>query len=257
MINIKINDLVVRISYNKDTIFKITRIENQTVYLQGVYIRLMADAVLSDLELVDDGLLEKNNQKERNKINAVLNINRKRSTHMTGKILHIDGDINYLEKCLNLYKDIGIPAYGIHLEESDFHNHIVDLIYQVDPDIVVLTGHDSYNRKGVKDLDNYLNTKSYISAVKEIRKHYSKDHIFIFAGGCQSNYEALLACGCNYASSPKRVNIDVFDPALVAIKAAITPFNQIIDLKDVSKNISLDKELLSGIESYGKMRLLL
>ncbi len=254
MINIKVNDYVVRISYNKDIVFKIVSI-NEEVLLQGVYTRLCATAKLEDLELVSNEEFNKHKQRHESKVKSLFS-GKKRSYHMTGKILHIDGDKVYLEQCLNLYKDLKIPAYGIHLKEHEFKSHVLDLIYQVDPDIVVLTGHDSYNRNGIKDLNNYLTTSHFMGAVKEIRRHYSKDHIFIFAGGCQSNFEALLAAGCNYASSPKRINIDVYDPAIVAIKAAITPFNQIINLTDLSKNITLDKSLLSGIESYGKMRLL-
>ncbi len=257
MIIIQINDYVVRISYNKDIIFKITEINNEEVILQGIFTRLRATALISDLVVIDNSEIELYKEQNNKKIKSILNINKKRSYHMTGKILHIDGDSLYLEQCINLYKELKIPAYGVYLKEYNFKEHILGLIYQVDPDIVILTGHDSYNKRGVKDLNNYLTTNYFIDAVKEIRKHYSKDHIFIFAGGCQSNFEALLAAGCNYASSPKRVNIDVYDPALVAIKAAITPFNQIINLTDLSKTISMDKSLLSGVESYGKMRLLL
>ncbi len=256
MIIIKVNDKVVRISYNKDIVFKIVSIKNDEAILQGVFTRLSADAVLSDLEYADNSVIDDYKQKSSLRIKSILNT-KKRSYHMTGKILHVDGDQLYLEQCLDLYKELKIPAYGIYLKEENFKEKILELIYQVDPDIVVLTGHDSYNRQGVKDLDNYLTTSHFIGAVREIRKHYSKDHIFIFAGGCQSNFEALLASGCNYASSPKRINIDVYDPAIVAIKAAITPFNQIVNLTDLSKSLSLDKSLLSGVESYGKMRLLL
>lgn len=257
MIIIQINDCVVRISYNKDIVFKIKEITNEEVILQGMFTRLSATAPLSDLVLADTHDITKYEERNNKKLKSILSINKKRSYHMTGKILHIDGDQYYLEQCLNLYKELKIPAYGVFLKESNFKEHILELIHQVDPDIVILTGHDSYNKRGVKDLNNYLTTNYFIDAVKEIRRHYSKDHIFIFAGGCQSNFEALLAAGCNYASSPKRINIDVYDPALVAIKAAITPFNQIINLTDISKTISMDKSLLSGVESYGKLRLLL
>ncbi len=256
MIVIKISDYVVRKSHNKDIVFKIIDIKNDIAVLRGEFVRLTANSPINDLVLADlsDINLYKNNTDR--KLKKILDNSRKRSYHMTGKILHIDGDQQYLEQCISLYKELKIPAYGIHLKESDFKDKILDLIYQVDPDIVILTGHDSYNKRGIKDLNNYLTTSYFVETVKEIRRHYSKDHIFIFAGGCQSNFEALLASGCNYASSPKRLNIDVYDPALVAIKAAITPFNQIINLNDMTKTISLDKGLLSGIESYGKLRLL-
>ena len=79
----------------------------------------------------------------------------------------------------------------------------------------------------------------------------------VFAGACQSNFEALMAAGANFASSPKRVNIDAYDPAIIAIKAATTPFNSIISLEEVKGLIDNEKQGVSGIESYGKMRLFL
>ena len=177
--------------------------------------------------------------------------------HMTGKILHIDGDKVYLDKCLELYEKLKLPAYGVYMDESLIKEHILELIDKLDPDIIVLTGHDAYNQKGIKDLDNYRNTNDYIDAVKLIRKHYSKDHIFIFAGACQSNFEALMAAGANFASSPKRVNIDAYDPAIIAIKAATTPFTNIISLEEIKTLIDNQKQGISGVESYGKMRLFL
>ena len=176
---------------------------------------------------------------------------------MTGKILHIDGDKNYLDKCLALYEKLKLKAYGVYMEEGAIKDHILELIDKLDPDIIVLTGHDAYNQQGIKDLNNYRNTSDYIEAVKLIRKHYSKDHILVFAGACQSNFEALMAAGANFASSPKRVNIDAYDPAIIAIKAATTPFSSIISLEEVKSLIDNEKQGVSGIESYGKMRLFL
>ena len=47
---LKRGDLVTRISYNHDTIFKITNIKNDIYYLKGLEVRLYADAPLNDLE---------------------------------------------------------------------------------------------------------------------------------------------------------------------------------------------------------------
>ena len=143
------------------------------------------------------------------------------------------------------------------MEECLIKDHILELIDKLNPDIIVITGHDAYNQKGIKDLNNYRNTTDYIEAVKLIRKHYSKDHIFIFAGACQSNFEAIMASGANFASSPKRVNIDAYDPAIIAIKAATTPFNEIINLEEIVDLLESKKNGISGVESYGKMRLFL
>lgn len=253
---IKINDYVSRISYNHDIIFKVISINDNNVLLEGYEKRLVASADISDLVIVDNIKILESEKVTNNRINGIKKLSRYKM-HMTGKILHIDADKDYLSKCLKLYEELSLPAYGIHMNEASIKNHILDLIEQLDPDIVILTGHDSYNKQGLKDLKNYRNTTDYVDAVKKIRKHYSKDHIFVFAGACQSNFEAIMASGANFASSPKRVNIDAYDPAIVAIKAATTPFNQIIDIEEIKDVLDSKKNGISGVESYGKMRLFL
>lgn len=252
----KVNDYVSRISYNHDVIFKIIEIKNDEVLLEGYEKRLIATAKISDLALVDELMILSVEESSNDRIKGIKKLSRYKM-HMTGKILHIDADKVYLEKCLKLYEELSLPAYGVYMNESDIKVHILDLIDQLDPDIVILTGHDSYNKQGIKDLKNYRNTMDYVEAVKKIRKHYSKDHIFVFAGACQSNFEAIIASGANFASSPKRVNIDAYDPAIIAIKAATTPFNEIINIEDIKDILDSKKSGISGIESYGKMRLFL
>ncbi len=253
----KINDIVGRISYNKDIIFRIRKIVNNTAILEGVYIRLFATAPLDDLVLIEHDEIQRLDSKDMDYYQQVIQSNKKKSRHLTGKILHIDSDQSYLKKCLKLYEEIGIYAYGVFLDEPDFYKHIVSLIEQVNPDIVILTGHDSFNKKDIKDLNNYTNTLDYIKAIKEIRKKYSKDHIFIFAGACQSNFEALIAAGANFASSPKRINIDAYDPAIVGIKAATTALSELVSGVEIYSHSAVKSGGISGVESYGKMRLLL
>ena len=49
-----VGDYVVRISYNRDVMFRITYIlPNQVAKLKGVSYRIIADAPLSDLEIVE------------------------------------------------------------------------------------------------------------------------------------------------------------------------------------------------------------
>ena len=252
----KINDYVSRISYNHDVIFQIIDIKGDVAILEGFQERLIANAPFTDLILVDEIRLKENERNSISRISGIKKLSRHK-VHMTGKILHIDSDEKYLEKCLKLYEELSLPAYGVYMKEENIKNHILELIEQLDPDIIILTGHDSYNKKGIKELKNYRNTTMFVDAVKLIRKHYSKDHIFVFAGACQSNFEALIASGANFASSPKRVNIDAYDPAIIAIKAATTPFNDIINIEEVKDLLEAKKDGISGIESYGKMRLFL
>ena len=252
----KVNDYVSRISHNHDIIFRITKIMDDIVILEGIEKRLIANSYVSDLVLVSQETVDKVEQFSLNRIKNITKLSRHK-LHMTGKILHIDSDEMYLDKCLKLYEQLSLPAYGVFMSEDKIKDRILSLIDELNPDIIVLTGHDSYNKKVIKDLNNYRNTTDYVEAVKKIRKIYSKDHIFVFAGACQSNFEAIMASGANFASSPKRVNIDAYDPAIVAIKAATTPFTNIINIEEIKDLLEAKKDGISGVESYGKMRLFL
>lgn len=253
----KKGDIVTRKSYNNDIIFVIHEIVDSIAILQGVYIRLVADSILSDLQIVDDGLLSRYEQEDLNYQNNIIDSYKDKISHITGKILHFDSDQMYLNKCLSLYKSLNIYAYGIVLNEKDFVNNVINYIKKIRPNIIVLTGHDSYNKKGLTDLNNYKNTINYMKAVIKIREFYSLDDLCIFAGACSSNFEALIASGANFASSIDRNNIEAYDPAIVAILAAITPFNQIIDINSLYNFSKMKKGSIGGIETYGKMRLLI
>lgn len=249
-------NIVGRISHHSDVIFVIQRIEGNIAYLQGLYIRLVADSPLEDLVLIDDNALLRYNESKLEYEKSLISSYKKKIGHITGKILHLDSDPFYLTKCLNLYQSLGLYSYGVELEESQMANHILDYVKKVRPNIVVLTGHDSYNNRGIEDLRNYKNTKNFMKAIARIREQFSLDDISIFAGACGSNAEALIASGANYASSFDRKNIEAFDPAIVAVMVAITPFNQIVDIENLYNFSKLKKGSIGGIESYGKMRLL-
>ena len=69
-----------------------------------------------------------------------------------------------------------------------------------------------------RDIYNYRNSRHFIQTVKEARK-YDETHeknLVIFAGACQSYFEALMDAGANFASSPARILIDFLDPLIVA-----------------------------------------
>lgn len=251
------HSIVGRVSYNKDIIFEIIKIENNNALLKGVFVRLIADAPLSDLVLISDKEINKRFEFEQENYNMFIENAQNKLRHITGKILHVDSDNEYLKKCLRVYKDLNLYAYGVCLDEEDFAKEIMGLVEFTRPDIIVLTGHDAYNKKGLYDLKNYLNSNFFCQTILEIRKVYTKDEMFIFAGACQSNFEALIASGANFASSPNRENIDAYDPAIVAVKASTTHITNFIDIEHVFSHTNTNHNSISGIESYGKMRLLL
>lgn len=250
-------DIVGRISHNCDVIFIIDDIVDSIAVLQGVYVRLVADAPLDDLKLLDTEFLARYETDDLDYQKSIIDSYKTKISHITGKILHLDSDPTYLNKCLNLYRSLNIYAVGMVISEMNLSNHILDYIRQVRPNIIVITGHDSYNRKGLKDLKNYRNTSHFLKAIIKVREYYSLDDICIYAGACGSNFEALIAGGANFASSIDRNNIEAYDPAIVAILAAITPMNQIIEIKNLYNYSKMKKGSIGGIETYGKMRLLI
>lgn len=245
----RIGDLVTRKSYNNDVVFKIINIIEDNYILKGVSIRLYADSYEEDLTLVEDG--------EKNDFNPELNdyrtLDRNEYFYLPGRVLHIDGDKDYLKSCLEFYKKNKIKAYGIYLDESEFSNNIVSLLKKFNPDILVLTGHDAFYRKK-RNNTQYKNTSNFVEAVKEARK-FEKSHekLIIISGACQSNYEELIKAGSNFASSPKKVNIHALDPAIVATMIAFSDKNTNIDLIKILNSTRYKSDGMGGIITKGTM----
>ena len=243
-----IGDYVTRNSYNNDIVFKIIGIENDIYYLKGMCIRLYADSYKDDLVLCED-YAEKD--KFMPSIDEYRELNRNEYFYLPGRILHLDGDREYLEKCLSFYKKNKIKAYGFFMKETEMINQVNELLTKYNPDILVLTGHDSFSRT---KRNKYKNTSSFVSSVLEARK-YEKSHekLFIIAGACQSNYEDLIKAGANFASSPKRINIHALDPAIVASRVSLSEITKDIDLKGILEGTKYGKDGMGGIITKGTM----
>jgi spore coat assembly protein len=250
---IKKGDLVTRKSYDHDTIFKVTNIKNNVYYLKGLDVRLYADSDLKDLvkyveETIEEDFLVK--------IKDELILDRSDFFYMPAKILHLDGDNDYLSRCLKFYKDAGVFAVGKKVHEIDIASNIKSYIDEVKPDIIIITGHDAYYRKkgDVENIKNYKNTENFVRAVREARKlEKSHDKLIIIAGACQSYYEELIKAGANYASSPKRVNIHALDPAIIAVSISLTERNKEIDLFNLLEKTKYGSEGMGGIMGNGLM----
>ena len=112
---LKINDLVTRKSYGNDVLFKITDINGTIASLKGVNIRLIADADINDLSRSNGDDIE-GEKSFLDRINVYADLDRKDYFYLPGKILHIDSDEDYLNRCLEYYKKMGIWAMGIKEE---------------------------------------------------------------------------------------------------------------------------------------------
>ena len=249
----RIGDYVSRISHKHDIVFKIVGFDKDIVYLYGVDFRLCADSKVDDLVKVEDY----SNDEDRKIVQENIRdykFDRNQFFYLPGKILHIDSDGDYLDRCMDFYKNMNIKANGIVILETEVADRIYDLLVQYRPDIVVITGHDSYNNKDINSIDNYENTINYINAVKAARKYErSQDKLIIIAGACQSNYEELIKAGANFASSPKRVNIHALDPAIIASSIALSDKHENIELIKIIDKTKYGKDGVGGIISNGTM----
>lgn len=263
-----IGDYVVRQSYNKDILFRITYISpNQMAKLKGVSYRVVADAPIGDLILADGMRFTNQETDTMNKIQqTVEKIIKKRneeakakgsSLMKTGTVLHVDGDSFYLNLCLKYYETLGISVIGEHVPEVEQPKKIKYLIEKYSPDILVLTGHDALNKnyKSLQDISEYRNSSYFIEAVKRARSiKPTMDSLVIFAGACQSYFEGILAAGADYAASPGRVLIHALDPVFIVEKIAHCPFNQVLPIEDALENTITKFNGLGGYEILGKCR---
>ena len=244
---LKVGELVTRKSHNNDIVFKIIEIKDNIYYLKGIDVRLYADSTVDDLVLVNDVKSDKFSPE----IMEYRDLNRDEYFYLPGTILHVDGDNEYLDKCMNFYKKNKAKAYGIHIAEDKMASSIDSLLDKYKPDILVLTGHDSFSRnKRVQ----YKNTSNFVNAVIEARKkEKAHDKLFIIAGACQSNYEDLIKAGANFASSPKRINIHALDPAIVATCLSFSDKNDNIDIIKILNETKYGPSGMGGIITKGSM----
>lgn len=160
------------------------------------------------------------------------------------------GDRRYSEKSARYYKKMGLDAIVKNIAESKQPNMVRQLLEKYNPDVLVITGHDAMLKKGMNysNIYNYRNSKNFINTVKEARKWArSSNKLVIFAGACQSYFEALIEAGADFASSPGRILIDFIDPLIVAEKVAITDRTRFVSSYEIAREI---KEGEKGIRRH-------
>lgn len=245
----QLGDLVTRKSYDNDIVFRVVGIKDDSYILKGVFVRLFADSPKDDLkiytQLEDDDFAPD--------IEAYRNLERNEYFYLPGRILHIDGDNDYLDKCMKFYKKNKLKAFGVYSSVDELVTTVEKNLDKYNPDILVITGHDAYFRKK-RNESGYKNTDKFIEAVKVARKYeHSHEKLFIIAGACQSNYEELIKAGANFASSPKRINIHALDPAIIASCLAFSDKNNNIDLIKILDKTKYGSDGIGGIITKGTM----
>jgi spore coat assembly protein len=288
MSKIAVGDIVGRISHGSDVLFKVMDIiegpDGSTALLRGLDIRLYADAPVADLEKKNPSDISKSRQEFIKKNSECMRriferrvVDKSRSFlrggvtvknptkaddpeyfEIPGSVLHLDGDKDYLDLCMTTYSQLSIPAHGFHVPEEKQPQVVVDYLKEYTPDILVMTGHDGLirNNGDFKELKNYRNSPYFVEAVRKARAFDpGRDDLIIFAGACQSHYEALIAAGANFASSPQRVLIHAFDPVFIVEKLAYSSIYDTLTVKDIISNTITGMDGVGGIETRGCFRL--
>ena len=174
MSEIKIGDIVARKSYGCDVFFKVVDISERDgeriLTLKGISYRIEADAPESDLEVQPEVKVREYRDRcwREAELTAADRMSNARyySYYMPrsrgwrkkvyyrdtandeagkikrpGKVLHLDGDKDYLENCIAEYKKLGIEVVGEYVPEKDQPAKVFSLLSEHRPDILVLNGH--------------------------------------------------------------------------------------------------------------------
>lgn len=268
----KMGDIVARNSHKQDLFFRIEQILSvggeRIAILKGINLRLIADAPLSDLVSKNSAEIAHYQREDfqgiYNKLKIVVNQRKavqdvqEEFFEIPGRVLHLDGDEEYLDQCIKTYNQLGLDAAkGICISEMEQPKVIRKILQENPTDILVLTGHDGFlhGKKDFKSLDSYRSSRYFVQSVLEARRFQpNRDSLVIFAGACQSNYEAILAAGANFASSPKRTLIHAFDPVFIVERIAFTSIDRMVSLKDIIRHTVTGTDGLGGVETRGQLR---
>ena len=275
---IRVGDIVARKSYDCDVLFRVVSIssgDQPQAQLKGVNKRLSATAELTDLVVVTLGRVQEEAKSSsdnlKRKIAALCGkkaLNVEKSLRLRnlkyqyqccyGTVVHLDGDEDYCEQSQIFYDNLGIRAACTYVPESEQQIVVSGILQSYHPDVLVLTGHDGKTKaqSDGSDGSSYHASLFFSQAVKKARKIRSyKDDLSVIAGACQSNYELLMASGANFASSPGRVLIDLYDPCIVAAQLALLPIREYLDPGVAVQATSMKHLGIGGLESQGKTRM--
>lgn len=274
MSKVKEGDIVGRKSYGKDLLFYVKKIisgkdNSKIAILKGITIRIEADAYIEDLELIEQDNIDNNlrglEQRLEKRINdylvpktGIIDKKNKRK-EIPGKILHLDGDKKYSEKAFRYYRKVGLNAVVKNITECNQPKIVLNFLNRYKPDVLIVTGHDGMIKKGSEynNIYNYRNSKHFIETVKKARKWKNAENdLVIFAGACQSFFEAIMEAGANFASSPGRILIDFMDPLVVAEKIANTENYKYVSINDIIPEIRDGYKGVGGIGAIGKKKII-
>lgn len=268
----QISDIVLLKDDDKNDLWEIVDIYNGYVNLKGKTNRNIIVTKEDSIEKPEEDLIRKK-LLERSECTSSICRNLKRDHDDTkddsqeptkvriyeipGSILHLDTDPDYLQECIKLYKENNIICNGYTMHPSKMQTEVIGLLQKHNPDILVITGHDGYDdSKNPNLIESYVFSKYYAQTVMKAREfEQDMDSLVIFAGACQSFFQALILAGANFASSPKRVNIGLFDPAIIACNIALTPILTSVDIQRSIIETTASYDGIGGIQCEGRLKL--
>ena len=162
-------------------IYQIVDVDNDIAIIQGVRYRVKKRISVTSVEACSSKDLYNELEKENDAIKKIkFSYLGSRNKHLPGKILHIDGDKKYLDKCCDLYKEVGVYHYGVLIKEENLEDEILKYYYMVMPDIVVITGHDLYNEKGLNIYANsaYRSYSDQEDTYNRYLKLYGENYVY-------------------------------------------------------------------------------
>ncbi|WP_242842104.1 sporulation peptidase YabG [Ruminiclostridium cellobioparum] len=265
----QVGDIVTRRSYGGDLLFRVVNIipdcDGSDCYvLRGLSSRIEADSKADDLEKQDARAAYTRAYNElyliKRSIECCGPSDRGFLTRLKrrpGRILHIDSAQDFMNQCMDFYRQSRITCYGKWVSEDKQPSVVKQYLRAYRPNVLVLTGHDGLkkNAKNYKSLESYANSSYFIQSVQIAREYEpDPDRLCIFAGACQSYFEAIMDAGANFASSPKRVLINALDPAIVAQKVSITENSTVLEPKSVVALTITGSNGIGGKQTRGQYK---
>ena len=263
---LKVGDYVARKSYGGDINFQISDItvsrSGRKVYLlKGLLYRIIADSDEYDLELKkpDDVRKEIQSRLSQEGIHHMARSMSplqlvKKVRGKSGTVLHVDSSSEFLEMCMNYYRDAKIKAYGHVIPESEQPASIKTLLNRTKADILIATGHDGLKKNAVKmnSIESYRNSRYFIETAREARDYEPDfEKLCVFSGACQSYYEGIMQAGANFASSPGRILIHALDPAKVGDRVALTDSRVFVTPEKIARLTQSGAKGIGGVKTKG------
>jgi len=180
---------------------------------------------------------------------------RRRKGSSSAVILHLDGDKKYAKRALNFYNNLNLKAIVENIQEKYQPYEVISLLENYRPNILISTGHDKMYKKGqdLYKIENYKNSKYFAQVVRQARNwESSEEKLIIFAGACESFYEAIMLEGANFASSPARIMIEYRDPLIIASKIATTNSDQKVTMRELKKILRSNYDGIGGKWAKGQ-----